>query len=113
MRLRSRSLFGSILPAVSAASLPDSAIVAIAPGVLGSELGSEVVMLSLRDGIYYGLDAVGAEVWRLIQAPSTIGHIVATIVDTFDVDEERCREDVVALIASLRDRHLVQVRDRP
>jgi hypothetical protein len=97
---------------VSAASLPDSAIVAIASDVLASELGSEVVMLSLRDGIYYGLDAVGAEVWRLVQSPSTIGHIVATIVDTFDVEEERCRADVVALIATLRDRQLVHVRER-
>ena len=84
----------------------------MAPDVLGSELGSEVVMLSLRDGTYYGLDAVGAEVWRLIQSPSTIGHIVATIVDTFDVDEERCRTDVVALIGALRDRQLVHVRER-
>ena len=80
--------------------------------MLGSELASEVVMLSLRDGTYYGLDAVGAEVWRLIQSPSTIGHIVATIVDTFDVEEARCRTDVVALIASLRDRQLVQIRER-
>ena len=84
----------------------------MAPDVLGSELGSEVVMLSLRDGTYYGLDAVGAEVWRLIQSPSTIGHIVATIVDIFDVDEERCRTDVVALISALRDRQLVHVRER-
>lgn len=91
--------------------MPDSAIVAIAPDVLGSELGSDVVMLSLRDGMYYGLDAVGAEVWRLIQSPSTIGHIVATIVDIFEVDEARCRTDVVALIASLRDRHLVRVQE--
>jgi len=92
-------------------TIPDSATVTVAPDVLGSELGSEVVMLSLRDGTYYGLDDVGAEIWRLIQAPTTIGRLVASLVDTYDVDERRCRTDVISLVTSLRDRGLVEVRD--
>ena len=92
-------------------TIADSATVTVAPDVLGSELGSEVVMLSLRDGTYYGLDEVGAEIWRLIQAPMTIGRLVASLVDTYDVDAGRCRMDVISLITSLRDRGLVEVRD--
>ncbi len=92
-------------------TITDSATVAVAPDVLGSELGSEVVMLSLRDGTYYGLDEVGAEIWRLIQTPRTVGHIVASLVETFDVDARQCRTDVISLVAALRDRQLVEVRD--
>ena len=95
----------------SASTIPDSAVVAIAPDVLGSELGSEVVMLSLRDGTYYGLEDVGAEVWRLIQAPKTIRSIVDSLVDTYDVDARRCRADVITLVIDLRARGLVEVRD--
>lgn len=91
-------------------TIPDSATVAVAPDVLGSELGSEVVMLSLRDGTYYGLDDVGAEIWRLIQRPMTIEHIVASLVDTYDVDAGRCRTDVISLVTTLRDRGLVEIR---
>lgn len=92
-------------------TIPDSATVTVASDVLGSELGSEVVMLSLRDGMYYGLDDVGAEIWRLIQGPMTIGRIVASLVDTYDVDARRCRADVIRLVAALRDRGLVDIRD--
>ena len=92
-------------------TIPDSATVAIAPDVLGSELGSEVVMLSLRDGTYYGLDEVGAEIWRLIQTPMTVGRIVASLVEMYDVDARQCRTDVIRLVAVLRDRRLVEVRD--
>lgn len=92
-------------------TIPDSATVAIAPDVLGSELGSEVVMLSLQDGTYYGLDEVGAEIWRLIQTPMTVGHIVASLVEMYDVDAQQCRTDVIRLVAVLRDRRLVEVRD--
>ena len=94
----------------SESAIPDSATVAVAPDVLGSELGSEVVMLSLRDGTYYGLDEVGAEIWRLIQTPTTIDRIVSSIVDTYDVDARRCRSDVINLVVALRDRGLVEVR---
>ena len=93
-------------PAVS-----DAAVVVIAPDVLGSELGTEVVMLNLRDATYYGLDDVGAEVWRLIQEPVTIARVVASLVGTYDVDPQRCRADILNLVATLRERGLVEVRD--
>lgn len=109
---RFRSFFGSILPGVTTEStIADSATVAIAPDVLGSELGSEVVMLSLRDATYYGLDDVGAQVWRQIQTPTTIADIVAALVEMYDVDAARCRADVINLVAALLDRRLVDVRN--
>lgn len=84
----------------------------MASDVLGSELGSDVVMLSLRDGMYYGLEDAGADIWRLIQKTSTIADIVRSLVDAYDVAPEQCREDVLNLIASLRDRGLVEVHER-
>jgi hypothetical protein len=92
-------------------ALSDAAVVVVAPDVLGSELGTEIVMLNLRDATYYGLDDVGAEVWKLIQRPITIGRVVASLVETYDVDAERCRADVIGLVAGLRERGLVEVRE--
>ncbi len=68
-------------------------------------------MLSLRDGTYYGLDEVGAAIWRLIQTPITIDRIVASLVETYDIDAGLCRADVIALLATLVERRLVEVRD--
>ena len=60
-------------------------------------------MLNLRDGTYYGLDEVGAEIWRLIQTPITIGRIVASLVDMYDVDARtlphRRHHDSIAIAA--------------
>ena len=67
--------------------------------------------LSLRDATYYGLDDVGAEIWRLIQTPKTVADIVAALVAMYDVDAGRCRADVINLVAALRDRRLVDVRN--
>jgi hypothetical protein len=68
-------------------------------------------MLTLRDGTYYGLDGVGVEIWRLLQTPVTISRIVATLVEAYDVDAERCRSDVLTVIVTLVERGLVEVRE--
>jgi hypothetical protein len=96
---------------MSRATVSDSVMIAIAPDVLASEVGPEVVMLSLRDGTYYGLDGVGVEIWRLLQTPVTIPRIVAALVEMYDVDADRCRNDVLAVITALVDRGLVEIRE--
>jgi hypothetical protein len=92
-------------------TISDAAIVSVVSDVLAGELGPEVVMLNLRDATYYGLEDVGAEIWRLLQTPITIGRIVAALLEMYDVDAERCRNDVLILVAALADRGLVDVRE--
>ena len=92
-------------------TLSDAATVVVADDVLASELGSEFVMLNLKDGIYYGLEDVGGEIWKLVQKPITVGDICSALVSGYDVDPERCRRDVVTLLGDLLARGLVQIRN--
>lgn len=92
-------------------TISDSATIVVAPDVLSSEVGPEVVMLSLRDGTYYGLEDVGVEIWRLIQTPVTVPRIVTALVEMYDVDADRCRSDVLTVIATLVERGLVEIRE--
>ena len=90
-------------------TIPASAMVVVAGDVLSSELGSEYVLLNLRDGIYYGLEDVGSHIWRLVQKPVSVAEICDAIVETHEVDPERCRRDVVKLLGELVERRLVEV----
>ena len=51
-----------------------------APDQIFSNLGDEAVLLSLTDGVYYGLDPVGTRVWDLVQEPRTITEVRDAIV---------------------------------
>jgi hypothetical protein len=95
---------------MNASGLALESVVVVAPDVLSSRLGSEQVMLNLRDGTYYGLDDVGSEIWALLQQPITIGEICETVVESYDVEVERCRDDVVRLMEDLIRRGLVELR---
>jgi Coenzyme PQQ synthesis protein D (PqqD) len=88
---------------------PDS-IVTAADGLIVAELSGEVVILSLHNGIYYGLDAVGATIWGLIQQPTTIARLCAVITQQYDVSAEQCEQDLVRLIVQLAAEKLIEVR---
>jgi hypothetical protein len=71
------------------------------------DLGGETVLLSLTDGVYYGLNAVGARIWELLKQPHTVSQLRDAIVREFDVPAARCAPDVEAFVAKLRDRALL------
>jgi hypothetical protein len=94
-------------------SIPESAEIVVAQGVLASDFGAEQVILNLRDGVYYGLEDVGARIWQLLQRPTTVTAMRAALLEEYDVDAVRCERDLDLLIADLAARGLVRVRERP
>lgn len=88
-----------------------SSVVVAASDQISSDLAGEAVILHLGQGMYYGLDEVGARIWQLIQQPCTPAEICGAIVAEYDVAPERCQEDVLALLGELAAAELIEVRD--
>ena len=89
--------------------ITDSATVVVADDLLASAFGAELVILNLKDGVYYGLEDVGARIWSLLQRPMTVGAIRDAIVAEFDVEPERCGRDLRSLLQDLASRGLIRV----
>lgn len=85
----------------------DSCVVA-SDDQVSTALGDETVILGMADGVYYGLDAVGARIWALLATPHRVSQLVGTILDEFDVSAEQCERDVLALLDELSERRLVR-----
>jgi len=86
-----------------------SSIVVAAPDQVSSDLAGEAVILNLATGMYYGLDEVGARVWSLLQQPCAVGALRDAILAEYDVEPERCEQDLLALLADLESAKLVEV----
>lgn len=78
---------------------------------VSSELDGEAVILDLASGVYYGLDGVGAHVWRTIQTPKRIEEIREEILERFQVEPERCTRDLFAFLRELERKKLVRITD--
>ena len=76
---------------------------------VSSDLGGEVAILDLKAGVYYGLDAVGARIWSLIQKPRTVNEIRDILLEEYEVEPERCERDLLALLQRLADEGIIEV----
>jgi Coenzyme PQQ synthesis protein D (PqqD) len=76
--------------------------------ILYAPVGTEeAVMLSVAAGRYYGLNAVGARIWELLESPRTIAELCARICEEFEVDAQTCQNDVVKFVGELLDNGIV------
>jgi len=91
--------------------IADSATVVVAADLLASAFGKELVILNLKDGVYYGLEDVGARIWALLQRPIRVAALRDALVAEYDVEPERCGRDLRSLLQELASRGLVEVRE--
>lgn len=78
---------------------------------IASKVDDEVVMLSIREGAYFGLGLIGSEIWALIASPRRVDELCADLLSKFEVDASTCEREVVAFLDTLVARGLVRVVD--
>jgi len=82
-----------------------STVVTYNPEIAHSDMDGEVVMMSVTNGEYYGIDAIGSHIWKLLEDKISIGDICATLHEAYDVSEDQCKQDVMAFI-----NHLLEIK---
>nr|WP_314445210.1 PqqD family protein [uncultured Sphingomonas sp.] len=75
---------------------------------MSTEVGEDVVALQADRGFAYGMEAVTASVWKLLDEPRGVDAIVASLTAEYDIDEERCRAEIGALLDQMAAEGLVE-----
>ena len=88
---------------------PRSIVVATSEQV-SCPLGEESAILNLKNSVYYGVNPVATSVWKLIQQPKSIGELRDALVEEYEVEPERCEQDLLTLLDKMRDEGLIDVR---
>lgn len=87
---------------------PDAVVVA-ARDQVSADLEGEAVILNLADGVYYGLDGVGARIWELLREPRTAAELRDAVAAEFEVDVGTAWRDLAGLLEELLERGLVEL----
>lgn len=86
----------------------DTTVVAASSVVAAGHPG-ETVILEPDSSAYFGLDEVGTRVWEEIQTPVKVAALVRTLEAEYDVERPVLERDVLALLAEMVDKGLVDV----
>ena len=85
--------------------------VEISTDVLSQEVDGETVLLDLNSEAYFGLDQVGTRIWQLLQEVGELPAVYDIMLDEYDVDGEKLKEDLDALITDLDEAGLISVSE--
>lgn len=86
----------------------DSIVVAAAEQVSCS-LGEESVILNLKSSVYYGINPVGASIWKLLQRQRSVSELRDAVLGEYEVELERCERDLLDLLEKMRAEGLIRV----
>jgi len=67
------------------------------------------VILNLKTGTYFGLDAIGTRMWTLIGELKDTDKVLKALLAEYDVEEARLRADIDELISQLVRHELLQM----
>jgi len=93
----------------SNATIPQHARIALNPEHLVAELDGDLVIMSVDTGTYYGLDAVGACVWKLVEQPRAFADVVEGVLERFEVPPEVAEKDLTAFLHEMQAEGIVSI----
>ena len=88
-----------------------NSIVVAAADQVSCDLEGDAAILNLKTGVYYGLDDIGASLWRMLNEPRRVDELVEALLGEYEVDREECQRDVIALLGELAVRGLVEINE--
>jgi len=89
--------------------ISNASVVSAVTHQVSCDLAGEVVILNLQDGVYYGLNAVGARIWSLLEEPRSVEQINAALLSEYAIDRATCEQQVRAVLNDLAAHGLVEI----
>jgi hypothetical protein len=77
---------------------------------VAADLESEVVILSLAEGEYFGLNAIAAKIWAAIQSPASVANVRDRLLREYpDAEPDQCAEDTIELLEEMLQASIIEI----
>ena len=84
----------------------------VSPDAACATVDDGAVVLHMRSRRYYSLNPTGAAIWSLLEQGAPVPGIVASLVETYDVDAPAAERAVLVLMTELAEVELVTLEGR-
>jgi hypothetical protein len=89
--------------------LTDATMISRSPSVLTAEVDGEVVMMSIEQGRYFGLDDIGSDIWKRLEPPCSFADLIDRLAADYEADRATIVADVRAMLASMAKQDVVRL----
>ncbi len=84
--------------------------VTFADTVFAQEVDGEMVLLDMNSENYFGLDAVGTDIWQAMQERETLQEVLEALLEQYEVEEDVLKKDLLTFVEKLQESGLVEVQ---
>jgi len=81
------------------------------PDVIAAEADRDLVMVSIANGLYYGVSDVAREIWETIEQPKKIADLIDDLAGAYSIDRATCEAETLSFLEDLRAEGLLKVSD--
>ena len=89
--------------------ISDASRVVVAKGQVSCGLADEAAIVNLKNGVYYGLDSVGARIWSAMREPVTVAQIRDALLGEYDVEPLALECDIRSFLLQLAEQGLIEI----
>jgi Coenzyme PQQ synthesis protein D (PqqD) len=79
--------------------------------VIAAEADQDLVMVSIANGLYYGVSDVAREIWQAIEHPKKVCDLIDDLMGTYNIDRAKCEQETLSFLEDLRTEGLLKVGD--
>jgi hypothetical protein len=106
---RNMSTKDAMKSAASPGRIADATVISRSPSVLAAEVGDEIVMMSIEQGHYFGLDDIGSDIWKRIEPPCSFGALIDGLAADYEADRATIATDVQNLLGLMAEQDVVRL----
>lgn len=86
-----------------------TSVVVVHPEPLKAEVDGEIILMSVANGLYFGLDDIAGDIWRRLAQPIRVDALCAALTVEYEGEPAVIERDVLALLNKLAERGLIDV----
>lgn len=90
------------------ATIDPQTVVSRNPAILFNDFDDGIMMMDIDSGHYFDIDSIGARIWTLLEQPSSLEAICATLAEEYEVDAATCQAQTSEFLSDLVAKGLIK-----
>jgi hypothetical protein len=81
------------------------------PEIIHSVMDDEIVMMSVDQGLFFGIDKIGTHIWNLLETPIIVEELIEKLVAHYTVEREVCEIDTLLFLNDMLLKKVIMVEE--
>lgn len=79
--------------------------------IVCAALDNESVLLNIETGIYFGLNTMGTQIWRLLEEGNSEDQLYLKLLEDYDIEPAQLQADLRVFFDLLLEKGLAEIGD--